>query len=494
MSNFPIGQKFLLSPAIPAFLFLYGVLFANATTFYAGIPWNPSVITAGVYGVALLWMIGAAVLRRPFPITWCPIDLLFGCFLAVLLLSVALQIMDGAGHKYYWRYLPLIILPYLCGRLMRLPDVRRLFLLLVCAGIAFLPILAVEGWKNLVLYHNSARPILFAENLAYVNPTYLAMPAALLLGSATLISALWLLARPPDNRGIRGVLHWTALALLCLGLAYTMIRSIALATIGMSAIAMIIGSWAPPRRRLAVFTALAAFFSASVLLLPTHTQFYGKLDSVLSGDPIKRGGVPANPTSANPAQFHGKLDSVPSGDPIKRGGVSANPTSANPILGMDSCAAILKNQDSIQIRKVFLGEAIELILERSLLGIGAGAFGDHSCLPAQGMPHNTVLHTFAELGLAGGLLFIGFLMASLIVLFRAIKWSDDKVQPVFLGVLMLLGLHILVDQIQGNYFFAIGFYLFAGITAAIQAGDLHPADTDTAHSRRCTHRLPDEAP
>jgi len=479
---------------MPAFLFLYGVLFANATTFYADIQSTPPAITVGVYGLALLWMIVAAVLRRPFPITWCLIDLLFGCFLTALILSVALQIMDGAGQKYYWRYLPLIVLPYLCGRLMRLPDVRRLFLLLVCAGIAFLPILAIEGWKNLVLYHNSARPILFAENLAYVGSNHLVIPAALLLGSATLISALWLLARPSGNRGIRGVLHWTALALLCLGLAYTMIRSIALATIGMSAIAMIIGSRTPPRRRLAVFTALAAFFSASVLLLPTHVQFYGKLDSVLSGDLIKRGGVPANPTSANPAQFHGKPDSVPSGDPIKRGGVPANPTSANPILGMESCAAMLKNQDSIQIRKVFLGEAIELILERPLWGIGAGTFGDHSCLPARGMPHNTVLHIFAELGLVGGLLFIGFLMANLIVLFRAIKRSDDKVQPVFLGVLMLLGLHILVDQIQGNYFFAIGFYLFAGITAAIQAGDILPVDTDTAHPGRCTQRLPDEAP
>ncbi|MDO9271441.1 MAG: O-antigen ligase family protein [Rugosibacter sp.] len=413
MSNFPIGQKFLLSPAIPAFLFMYGVLFANATTFYTGIQWNPSVITAGVYGVALLWMIGAAVLRRPFSITQCPLDLLFGCFLAVLILSVTLQIMDGAGQKYYWRYLPLIVLPYLCGRLMRLPDVRWLFLLLVCAGIAFLPILTVEGWNNLVLYHNSGRPILFAENLAYAAHNYFTMPAALLLGSATLISALWLLARPPGNRGIRGVFHWTVLALLCLGLAYTMIRSIALATLGISAIAMIIGNWVPLRRRLVVFTALAAFISASVLLLPTNVQFYGKLGSVLSG-----------------------VSGV-SGDPIKRGGVPANPTSANPILGMESCTAIIKNQDSIQIRKVFLREALKLISERPLLGIGAGTFGDHSCLPAQGMPHNTVLHTFAELGLAGGLLFIGFLMASLIVLFRAIKRPDDKVQPVFLGVLML---------------------------------------------------------
>jgi O-antigen ligase len=142
---------------------------------------------------------------------------------------------------------------------------------------------------------------------------------------------------------------------------------------------------------------------------------------------------------------------------------------ANPILGLKSCGTILGSQDSIEIRKIFQREAIAMISENAVFGVGAGAFGDHSCFPAEGIPHNTILHVFAELEVLGGLPFVGVLVISVMVLFRAIRESNDTVQPSFLGVLMLLGLHTLVVQVQGNYLFAIGFYIFVGVTAAIHS-------------------------
>jgi O-antigen ligase len=136
---------------------------------------------------------------------------------------------------------------------------------------------------------------------------------------------------------------------------------------------------------------------------------------------------------------------------------------------MESCKVVLAEQDSIAIRRVFYREAITMLFNRPVFGVGAGVFGNHSCLVSVGHAHSTILHVFAELGLVGGLPFLGFLLVSVVVLFRAFMHSEEQSKPILLGLIMLLGLHILVDQVQGNYFFSIGFYIFVGVAATIQS-------------------------
>jgi hypothetical protein len=88
---------------------------------------------------------------------------------------------------------------------------------------------------------------------------------------------LRLLAPLSEDRGVWRIIRWIVFALLCVGLVYVTIRSIVLATLVMAASAMKIGTAVQPRRRLAIFTGLAAFMTASVLLLFNQSSFYGEL-------------------------------------------------------------------------------------------------------------------------------------------------------------------------------------------------------------------------
>jgi hypothetical protein len=436
MHRFNTNRYDVLSPAIPIFILMYGMLFMNAMTAYSGFEWSLAK-TVTVYGIALLWVVVAFILNRTSPIMLSSIDLLFGVFLVVLFTSMAMQITDGSGIRQYWHYVPLIVLSYICGRLMTLSDVRLLFLLLAFAGLGFLPLLIIEGWKNYSYYHNHLRPILFGV-------VHLVLPASELLGSAVLVFIAWVFASCPENwRGfLANVRHGLiAIGFLCVGLAYTAIRSALLATLCMVILATVIASWMAIRYRLIVLVYIVTLLSACLFLFSNQFSSYEKLARVLDGDPVK----------------------------VKTGLRNIESKIAGPILGMESCKVVLAEQDSIAIRRVFYREAITMLFNRPVFGVGAGVFGNHSCLVSVGHAHSTILHVFAELGLVGGLPFLGFLLVSVVVLFRAFMHSEEQSKPILLGLIMLLGLHILVDQVQGNYFFSIGFYIFVGVAATIQS-------------------------
>ena len=107
------------SPAYPAALLLYGMIFALAGAHFMAVSWSrPMTIT--LYTVPLVWTLALIWRehRRLLPIT--TLDVLFVGFVLVVLTSIIFQggFQGGAGK--YARYLPFMaIVPYLCGRLMR---------------------------------------------------------------------------------------------------------------------------------------------------------------------------------------------------------------------------------------------------------------------------------------------------------------------------------------------------------------------------------------
>jgi hypothetical protein len=317
------------------------------------------------------------------------------------------------------------------------------------------------------------------------------LPASELLGSAVLIFIAWVFASRPESwRGFQGNVRqgFIAIGFLCVGLAYTAIRSTLLATLCMVIVATAIASWIAFRNRLIVLVYIVTLLSACLLLFSSQLTSYEKLAHVLDSDLITAkpelgntqskivgGNIAAGyvqlPSNDKSSQALASRDSVKNGPALGGGDskIHGGDISAGPILGMESCKVVLAEQDSIAIRRIFYREAITMFLNSPVFGVGAGVFGSHSCLASVGHAHSTILHAFAELGLVGGLPFLSFLLASLVVLFRAFMHSEEQSKPILLGLIMLLGLHILVDQVQGNYFFSIGFYTFVGVAATIQS-------------------------
>jgi hypothetical protein len=69
--------------------------------------------------------------------------------------------------------------------------------------------------------------------------------------------------------------------------------------------------------------------------------------------------------------------------------------------------------------------ALNSLREAPLFGIGAGQFEDREGLVA----HNSYIHAFAELGFAGGTLFLGAFCCALSGLFRAQQWRLSALAP-----------------------------------------------------------------
>lgn len=130
--------------------------------------------------------------------------------------------------------------------------------------------------------------------------------------------------------------------------------------------------------------------------------------------------------------------------------------------------------NSTAVRYTLYGEAIGLLTANPISGVGAGNFGFYSCFKNQGSPfaspHSTVLHVLSELGVVGGLLFIGIvLIASIGLVWRV--WQDGF-DGKNLTVWMLTALWIYyftVDQFSHSYFTVVHFFLLVGVIASLLA-------------------------
>ena len=69
---------------------------------------------------------------------------------------------------------------------------------------------------------------------------------------------------------------------------------------------------------------------------------------------------------------------------------------------------IKNSPNSAEIRLFLWGEAVRFFKESPFIGIGAGRFGERSCLK-NAFPHSPLLQAFAELGLVGGFLFLSYI-------------------------------------------------------------------------------------
>lgn len=435
----------LLSPAAPALLLLFGLVFGFAFAHLAGMKWSP--IATRLYYLGLLFWGGAVLVcrwkrRGQLVIS----DSLFLTFVLLVAGSLAVHWEASAAVAYYAKMLPfLVLLPYVLGRLVDASDfsffVRALpwlgfLLLLLCVADFWLvpnPEEVLERWTFFGLNH---APLLIAQVL-----------------SAAMLVQVHIALRPevaPGSGAGNHVIAWTGLGLMAIGLVMIAARgSLIGAALTMTLLMFLIpGSW---RRKILLVVYLAIATVVAFNLLPAQqSEFYSRLKTLASSDPTQ---IPNTGVEGRAA-----VSALPSGV-----------TDSGPVTRRDGprCQPLAAGFNSVAIRRVLYQEAIALSIQYPLAGVGAGNFGKYSCGGEGVYPHSTVLQAFAELGVAGGSLLLTLIAISLLNFWRGHASSPAAASEAALW-LALLAFFTLSDQIYGSYFMAAASFFLFGVAASLR--------------------------
>jgi O-antigen ligase len=414
-----------LSPAYLAFLILFGMILAFAIVSVLGLEWHAG-ITVTLYSAALAWSVLLTWARRRDLPRWGSIDLFLVLFILAILTSIVLHGRERDLFSGAARYLPfLLVAPYLCGRLMARRDIELFVRLLGYGGLAILPILLWDAHASPVA---SGRQTFFGMN-----------HTPLLIGGFLAFSLLAIGARTDDEHFARRprlsrIVQYTSMGLVAGFMIWVSARGWVVGVIVGFLVLVVGGLWtgvlgkAYLRRLLFVIAAMVLTLS----IFPHLHDFYGRL--ILDAST--------------------RLD-VHSG--------------VGSILGPSSCGPVIAGVDSVAIRWVLYREAVAQFFQAPLLGTGAGLFGERSCLGAGGFPHSTLLQSFAELGVVGGIVYLALFAVAMFTLLRRIGRDTTLAgRAPLLLVLSLLVTDMVADQIYGDYFMASGTYFMLGLIVAME--------------------------
>jgi hypothetical protein len=422
--------------------------FSLAMAHFFSFTWS-KIATVVFYLVPLVWVSMIIWRRRGIQLGIGRIDILFALFvLVVLVSSSATQGGFVETTRKYILYMPfMMVIPYICGRLMRVPDIAPLLRITMVAGLAMLPLLLLDRFTS--TGPNAGRWPFFGLD-----------HGALLVGALLASTLISLCVRILDLRNIdernnrpRQIFLYVLLGLTTAFLVWVTARGWLLAGLAGVAVACLSARHQLIWKRTAPLVAVVAMVGLSMAALPKLDSQFGSLYAMTTD------------MSSQPVSYFGE-DRPVLGDAVPVHG------EAVPVLGEASCQPIKEGTNSIAIRWVLYQEAMAMFLANPILGVGAARFGEQSCTGPKGFPHSTILQGFAELGIIGGGLLIGMLVLAVITLLRPFlsvrhgsNWSADAFVLAFLA--MFLG----VDQVYGNYFMSVGSWLMLGIAASIRASN-----------------------
>ncbi len=422
------------SPAYPTTWLLFGMIFALAGAHFMSIPW-PRLATVAFYVVALAWVSVLAWRNRRHVWPVSALDVLFAGF--ALLVSASLIFRGdplGEATGKFAAYLPfLVVIPYLCGRLMKAQDIELFMRIALMAGITLLPVLLIDRFTS--------------PGSAFVRwPFFGQDHGALLAGTllATALVALCVQALDIRNRGetnnrLRPLVLYGLIGLVTAFLVWVTARGWLLSAVVGVAAACLLARQHSLRKRIALCGAVLVVAAVSLAVLPAlDPQFGGLYSRALD--------VSSQPAWVEPASFVG----------------------AGPILGEASCEPFRKGNNSIAMRWVLYKEAIAMFSEHPVFGVGPARFGARSCTGPMGFPHSTILQGLAELGVIGGGLLIGLLTLAAVTLVRPflrVRQGEGWAAGAF--VMALFAMFLVADQIYGNYFMSASMWLMLGIAASM---------------------------
>lgn len=428
-----IVPAWLLSPALPAVGLLYGMLFCLAIAYLMGWMWTP-LATKTFYSALFIWISVLAWRCRFLPRTLVLSDKLLGLFLLGMLVSLLVYgRSDSSALKSLQFVALMVVLPYALGRITTPKDVKRLARILVLAG----PLILVLA----VLAYRQGHEIMTAGvRWIYFGVNHSPLLISFVLSASLMASAFFLFARRRTVWGRAGSLVLQGVCLAAL--VFVAARGVLLgALLGLAFLLFSLGGVSIVRRTgLVTYVSAVLVFAFSVLPNP-QSDLYAKLMT----DPK---GVYMIGSAA--AQNFGA-------DTSKLG--------VRPILGEASCDPFREGLNSVAMRWVLYKEAVSVFQSAPWTGVGATLFGRHSCTGAGGYPHSTILQSFAELGVAGGLLFAGLMAWTMASLLRAGR-NKHRTTPLVLGMFVQ---YLATDQFYGNYLMAAGTYFWVGVAASMQS-------------------------
>lgn len=430
-----------LSPSYPAAWLLFGLLFAQGLAHFIGASW--------VRGLTLLFFLSAAAwvawLAWPKRARLWPlnvVDSLFLAFVSLVLVSLALggEVTDGV--RKFAPYLPfMMFVPYVCGRLMRLPDINVFMRMVLFAGAISLPLLLID---RLVSQGREG------GRWAFFGLDHGALAVGALLAAALVALCVRILSfrgiGERDNQ-LKQFLLYGLLGFVAIFLVWVTARGWLLAGLVGVVVACLSAQHRTIRKRIGILAALLAIVWLSFEVLPKLDPYFGRFYAI----PMDMGGLHVGSIQGKAGSIQGK---------------------AGPILGEASCKPFLEGVNSVAMRSVLYQEAIAMLLNRPFFGVGATKFGEQSCTGFAGFPHSTILQGLAELGMIGGGLLIALLAVAALTLLRHVLTVNEAVKwRMNVFVLSLFGTFLLADQIYGNYLMATGTWLLLGVAASMRAND-----------------------
>ena len=424
----------IFSPVYPAAWLLFGMAFSLAMAHFFSFTWS-KIATAIFYLVPFVWVSLIIWHRRGIQLGIGRIDILFALFILVVLVSSSA--MHGGfteTTRKYILYMPfMMVIPYLCGRLMRIPDIAGLLRVTMVAGLAMLPLLLLDRFTS--PGRDSGRwPFFGLDHGALLAGSLLAMALV-----ALCVSTLGF-PNPSErnNRRLRAI-QYCLIGLMTAFLVWLTARGFLLSSLVGVAVTCLSARQHAIWRRVGLLAAVLTIVGLSLSVLPKVDPFFLRM-------------------SAAPMDISSPTESVPG--------------ATGPILGEASCQPFKEGSNSVAMRWVLYREATAIFMEHPYLGVGAVRFGEHSCTGPGGYPHSTILQGFAELGLVGGGLLVGLLSLAAITLWRQfLTAGQGSIWSANAFALALFAMFFVADQIYGNYFMSVGTFLMLGIAASMRAHD-----------------------
>lgn len=431
----------LLSPSLLALVILFGLLFLQSVFYFIGLPWGrPATLT--FYLITALWTLGCAwTVRR----TWQRFNKIDACFVAFVLLiafSLGVSNLTSEVDQRLWGFLLfMVVMPYVCGRsLGSTADLQTMQALVLIVGLAVMPLLLVD---RLMM------PAVEYGRFGFFGMNHSPLMVGALLAATLIALHSWVL-RLDISEGARHRLKkiagYTLLFMTTVCLVWVSARGWLLAGLTGTVMITLITTRVAPLKKIFVLTAifLVAFLSLKGLsrVDPGFGALYALAGSSLAASDVLLGKV-----------IHPLEEVIP-------------------VLGEASCLPFKQGVDSVAMRWVLYQEAVAMFLQKPWFGVGAAAFGQHSCTGLGGFPHSTALQVLAELGILGGGVFAALIaLVGSRLINRTLHSKDDSESRVINFYVALFVSVMLADQIYGNYFMAVATCLLIGIAASMQGNE-----------------------
>lgn len=467
-----------LSPAIPLALFFCGHFYYYASTYWLGIRhpawfvWAYLLLTAG----PALYQ-GARKIAGTINI----IDILFLLFLLLIGLSIAANNFSEPSRA---AYLLLVnaFLPYGVARLLSVGGIGLMVRTCVVLCMLAIPI----GVAGLI----AVSKFEFAQDRihTFLGVYYSNNEVGLILGLGMTIISVFAL-RDAYKRASYYFAFASAALIVCVSV-------------------------------ITILTArggLVAGVISSLILISISTDTPAKIRLVLLGVLIGAIAVSAQFIPDQRKVFLGQAVNLTNMQSLNRMLAADLAAEDGPELAAKDRPELLKAGNSANFRLLYYRDALTMIMQNPVTGVGSGNFGNYS--PTQFLqsnnalcedtekkfvictqptsftsPHSNILHVLSELGLVGGGLFAAFILLPVLRFYKAMRRAASPKLTDLGWYLGGMWLFILTEsQFYGNYFTDFRFYLMTGCIVAFVSG-ISVQEAEKNRIKLSTHNLSEKDP